>query len=308
MNGVKREQPFNFSYPVGYGYIIVPDGEDRNLFIQTCYRKERVSIMLDDGGGMIQNCYISKESIQQIYFPQSSNELGSAVAFIVPRYYNIPIIIGVISKSDETQILSENSFKKFVDSDNGIVSIEGKGEEGRLFINVESELNKGGEVIITIRNKNKSSKFNLNCFGDINIYSEGETTLKTLNSIDLKVVTIEDNKEVTTGELLLKDDVFKLTDKKGNKIESDTDGNINIIPTDKCNLFSGSSPLVKGDELKSQLEIMKARIDKVIEALNAGAASAATVQTYAAAVSAVLIGIVNIEDFENINSDKSFTD
>lgn len=306
---VSRNSIPNYSYPVGFGYIVIPYDTDRQRYIQTCLRKERVAIQLEAGGSVINNCYISKESLNRIKFPETSNELGSAVAFIVPKFYDIPIIVGVISKEDETQLLEENLFKHEVHDKNSIVSIIGKGSNGELFIEVNSEYSSGGNIHITLKNKESKANLNVKCFGNINIYSEGDIALETLKQIQIQSFYVNENGEKKlNSKLNLSEDSFTIEDRNENKISSNSDGEINILPKEKLNLFEGSEPLVKGNELKKQLEEMSSRIDKIIDALDAGSLAAGTIQTYVAAVSPVLATIIGKENFDNINSEKSFTD
>lgn len=304
-----RRQIANYSAPVGFGYITIPFDVDREKYIKTCYRKERVAIQLDGGGSVIDNCYISKESLQQIKFPISDKELGSAVAYIVPHFHNIPIIVGVISKADETQLLEENSFKKVVRTSNANVSVIGRGKSGELFVNVESDFENEGSIYITLRSKNNTSKFNIKCFGDISAYAEGKVFLKCLNDVQISSISFDENgKEISDANLTLNKNGFVLQDRFENKIESSDDGEIHIIPKEKLNVFQGSEPMVLGNELKKQLETITKRIDTILDALNAGKAASANIGTYILAVGAVLETIPNPEDFNKINSTKAFTD
>lgn len=304
-----RKQIANYSAPVGFGYIVVPFDVDREKYVQTCYRKERVAVQLDGGGSTIDNCYISKESLQQIIFPESHEKLGSAVAFIVPHFHNIPIIVGVISKADETQLLEENSFKKIVRTPTANVSINGRGKSGELFVNVESDFENEGSIYITLRSKNNTSKFDVKCFGDISIYSEGKTSLKCLNDVEISSISLnETGEEIIDSNLTLNGDGFVLIDKFENKIESNKDGDINILPKEKCNVFQGSEPMVLGNILKEQLETVTKRINTILEALNAGKVAGGNIGSYILAVSAVLDTIPQPESFDEINSEKSFLD
>lgn len=304
-----RKNISNYSSPVGFGYIVIPHNDDREKYIKTCLRKERVAIQLEAGGSVINNCYISKESLNRVVFPQTSNNLGSAVAYIVPQFYDIPIIIGIISKEDETQLLDENSFKHEVHTNDSIVSIIGKGKEGNLFIEVNSEYSSGGNIYVTLRNKENKANLSIKCFGDINIYSEGDIVLKTLKQVSIQSFHINENgEESLNAKLSLSEDSFLIEDKNENKISSNSDGEINIQPKTKCNLFEGSEPLVKGSELKEQLKVMSSRIDSILDALNAGTLAGSTIQTYVAAISPILATITDKENFDKINSEKSFTD
>lgn len=308
MEGVSRQNSGNYNYPTGLGYITIPIGIDRDLYIQTCYRKERVAIQLDGGGSVINNCYISRSTLQEIIFPDEINQLGSCVAFICLKHHNLPIIVAVVSKPDETQLLEEKAFKKSVATKEANVSIEGKGKSGELFINVESNSENEGSIYITLKSKNNTSKFELKCFGEVNIYSEGKTTLKALKNVNLQKIRIEDQEEIISSEVILSDDGFEIRDSFNNTINSDSDGAINVFPSLRCNLFEGSEPLPKGDTLKTELEKMKNRIDIIINTLDGATAASATASAYALFVKAGLAAITEVEDFDDMNSDKSFTD
>lgn len=296
MEGVSRENLGNYNYPVGYGYVTIPTNIDRESYIQTCYRKERIAVQLDSGGGVINNCYITKQAIQDVIFPNNPDELGSCVVFMCPQFNNLPIVIGVVSKPDESQLLEDLSFKKIVSSRGAKVSIEGKGKTGELFINVESDDEGEAGVFVTLNSKNNTAKFKVNCFGDINLYSEGETYLKSLKNVKLEKIKIDGNREVVSSRIELSDDGYEITDSSGNSIISNSNGEIKI--------FGGDSPIPKGDELNNQLEVMKNRIDTIINSLQSAPAS--TIQAYSAAIIASLSMITRVEDFASMNSDKIF--
>jgi len=315
MGGVSRQVLPNRAAQIGRGYIIIPTNVDRTKYISQSYRKEKVSIMLDDGGSPIFDCLISKNVLQEIKFPESSDELGSCVVFIKEVFYDKPIIVGVLSKGDETQLLEENMFKKKVSSDDASVVVTGRGDNGDLFVSVESENDSGGNIFINLKNNNNSSNFNVNCFGDISLYSEGILELKSTDTVNLKRVESGSNGEIINSEITIDDNGLLYEDNIGNKIEAKSGeinifskGEVNINSDDKISLFKGSEPLVKGTELKTQLIKMQLRIDTIIAALNAGFLASATATTYAAAVAAIIDTMPTGADFLNINSTKSFTD
>jgi len=307
-NGISRNNVSNYTYPVGFGYIVIPSDEDRDKYIETCLRKERVSILLDGGGSIISNCYISREALNGIKFPEDSDDLGSCVAFISPKFNNLPIIVGIISKADETQLLEEDSFKRQVSTDGALVTIEGKGKTGELFVTVESEFENEGNINIALKSKNNTSKFNLKCFGDITIDAEGGVDLKASDTVKIRSTEVIDGVEEIKSKVEVNNDGVIVKDYWGNKITTNSSGEIRIEPSDKCLIFEGSHPLVKGDTLKDELEKAKKRIDKIIEALTAGSGAASSATTYSAAVMLVINTITSTEDYDNINSEKSFTD
>lgn len=303
--GVSRERTYNQPYPIGTGYIVIPCDIDRDVYIEECYRKERVAVQMDDGMGILKNCFISQSAMQSVRFPESYKELGSLVVFIFDKFKSQPIILDVVSKRNETQLLQENSFKRVVTSKTGSVSIEGKAKDGNLFVNVESDFENSGNIFINLRSKNNTSKFNVNCFGDINIYSEGDTSLETLKTAKIICNYIDGKEKKLASKIELTQNGFLYEDKSENKIECTKDS-INVVPKTKFNIFKGKSPLVKGDELVKELAKSKARIDGIINTLKS--APSANIAGYATAVTTGLSSITEVENFDDINSDKSFTD
>ena len=305
MNGVEREGTFNQSYSTGIGYITIPTDADRDSFIETCFRRERIAIQLDEGGSIIQNCHIDKDVLQKIDFPKDKTDLGSCVVYICDRFIRKPIIIGVISKRNESQLLRENSFKRSVKSDSGRVYIEGKAKDGNLFIDVQSDFLNGGSVFITLKSKDNTSKFDVKCFGNVDIYAEKDITSETLATINLICNYVESGVKKLAASLNLNQDGFLYNDKDGNKIEI-KDKSINIKPNSRFNIFNGGSPLVKGDELAVQLAKVTGRIDGIMNVLKT--APSGTIGAYATYITGGLGQITDAEDFSDINSDKSFTD
>lgn len=293
MSGVKRDRN-NARFPtIGYGYVILPEGVTRSKYIKTCYRRERVSILLDQGGSPVWDCYITQNAIQQIKFPSSSENLGSLVCFVSQEFNTKPIIIGVISKTGETQLLDENSFKARRSIGNSSVDIEGNGD-GELFVNVEST----DEATIKLNVVGENSKIELNCDGTTTINSQNEVNINSLSKVVQNFIDNEGNKDVT---LTINSSGLKYEDQKGNVFEiKKEDG--------KINLFQGSEPLVKGSELKTQLDQNNTYLTtlttatstalKALDALVPGLSSA-----FDATMTATQKG-----NFSNIKSTKSFTD
>lgn len=300
MDGISRKNSGNYNHSTGLGYITIPVGVDRDLYIQTCYRKERVAIQLDGGGSVINNCYISRSVLQEILFPEEVNQLGSCVAFICLKHHNLPIIIACISKPDETQLLEEKVFKKSVSTRETNVSIEGKGKTGELFINVESNLENEGSIYITLKSLNNTAKFELKCFGDINLYSEGKTSLKALKDVNLRKIKIENQEEIISSEIILSDDGFEIRDSFNNTITSNSEG--------KIFLFEGIESMLLGDTTKRELLKFKERFDTFLKTFSD------TLVVPSDGGKAIQIAVkaametVDEENFDNIDSKKAFLD
>lgn len=293
-----RQGISNPNYSTGIGYITIPVNVDRKRYVSSCYRKERVSIQLDDGGSVLKDCYVSKDLLSSLKFPKTNDKLGSCVAFIVPKYHDIPIIVGVINRPGENDLLDEHIYKKVISSDVGVVSVEMK-PEGGIFINVDSAFENEGNIYVLVKSKNNTSKLDVKCFGDINIYAEGKTTLETLKDVNLKKIEVDKGINKIVSEIILSEEGFIYSDKFENKIECTSDG--------KIIHHEGSSPVVKGDELLFQLQKMKMTLDSFIETY------LTTVTTIVgdagiSAKAAMEAAMLNVreEDFSKINSEKSF--
>jgi hypothetical protein len=162
---------------VQYGYIIIPSDVDRDKFIQQCYRWERVSILIEKGAGVIHDCYITRGALQDVEFPQLSTKLGSCVVFLADLLNGHPIIFGVLSKEDESQLLKEGFFKMTKHLNGGTVEISGDASKGVVNISVSggsvSELN------ITANNADGDAKINVRCQGNIAVGFKDTLKLNT---------------------------------------------------------------------------------------------------------------------------------
>lgn len=157
------------------GYIIVPSDVSRDSFIEQCYRWERVSILVERGAGVIHDCYITKNVLEKIEFPLVTEQLGSCVTFLVDPLSGHPVVFGILSKEDESQLLREGYFKINKVYNGSVVSISGDAKSGVLNLSVSggtlSQLN------ISVTNTDKTAQINLRCRGDITLDLDGRLQL-----------------------------------------------------------------------------------------------------------------------------------
>jgi len=238
-------------YYVGlqYGYIIIPSDVDRTSFVEQCYRWERVSILSEGGGGVFHECYINREAIKDIEFPNDSTHFGSCVMFLTDIHSGHPMIFGVLSKEDESQLLREGYFKLTKTYQGSSVLISGDAKKGIINLSVD-----GGELTqlnITVSNTDKNAVINVRCRGNINFEMDGS----------LKI----------------------------NK---------------------GTQAMVKGTELKTQLDKNNDLLQALITIINGsvipepGSGAASALQ----AALKVAITSKHLGDYTNIKSDESFLD
>lgn len=189
-------------------YIFLPSNVDRSQYIQNCFRTNTVTI-INKNNEILHNVRIGKIAIQFIEFPIDQKHLGSPVLVQNVLPFNYPMIVEVYDFSDEVSYLEEKAFNIQRKSDNGIVQISGKSKKGQLFINVNSDLEEGGELYINVANKNQTGKIRINVKGDIQLDSSGNLTVNNQKKINFNSkTTIEHN----TGKepMVLGDTLTKL--------------------------------------------------------------------------------------------------
>lgn len=123
--------------PVGFGYIFMPVDVDRDLFVQTCYRTGRVTIIDDAGGGVIKDCYITVEALQNVKFPRECGKMGQPVMWVAQGFQNQPVVIGTFPLVDKVEDRMDEAFKVHREWDGNVLDIQGSARDGVLFINIE---------------------------------------------------------------------------------------------------------------------------------------------------------------------------
>ena len=129
-NGVSRDFMPNTRTGVNSGYILIPTGVGRDDYVLNCYRRERVSIQVENGGGVVHDCYITIQALREIKFPENNAEIGSGIIFISDPFMDRPIIIGVASNQDENTGLEEEQVRILKTKDGSYVSIVADGKTG----------------------------------------------------------------------------------------------------------------------------------------------------------------------------------
>lgn len=123
--------------PVGFGYILIPSGVDRDDFVKTCFRTNRVTIIDDAGGGVIKDCYITNEALQNVKFPREPEQIGQPVVWVAQGFQNQPMVIGTFNLTDKVTERDDEEFQVQREWDGGILNIQGSAKSGTLFISIE---------------------------------------------------------------------------------------------------------------------------------------------------------------------------
>lgn len=207
---------------IGTGYIVIPEGVNRDEFVESCYSKESFYIMTNEGG-LIPSVLCMHQVLNDIKFAEDSTGLGSQVIFVNFEVYNMPVIIGTVSKQGLSEYRNESGIsysKSFRGIDIGFV---GNLLLSKLTIFCKNSLNKLGKLIIEVSG-NKDSELNLNSSGWV--YIKCETGFKLIKKE--KQIIVDDDKILisnsTKQNLTFDDDKLFYKDSFGNKFTIDKEG------------------------------------------------------------------------------------
>ena len=171
---------------IGVGYIAIPSDIDREKYVKESLRTGKVCIFTNYME-FIKNVRIGKITSQFIEFPDKVDELGSMVCWIKEPFHNQPIIIDVYKSLDEVDSQEENSFEFFKQTDDASVNIAGKAKDGSIGIDIDSELEEGGKLNISVLNGNENAEVNVFTKGTINLESVGKINAKTTDEYNIEV-------------------------------------------------------------------------------------------------------------------------
>lgn len=226
MSNTNRTPMTGYQWQVGVGYVALPSGVDRTVYIEDCYRNARVSIWSEDSG-FFNRVPIDSETLNFIVFPESVDKLGTAVVFVTEEIHNQPIVVARLQKTDEIGELRENEFKIKRKYQNGLVEISGSSNKGVLNLIVSSE--NQSTINIVVRDKNKKGRVIVEADGAIELRS----TLVKIKSKDFIIETgVEKESETFYKQ---KEEVHHFSGKK-------------------AVLNEGDNPVALGNQLKKLLE------------------------------------------------------
>ena len=230
----------------GIGYVVIPDNDTRDEYINNCYYSCTVTI---DGGyvySYIENVPIPLELLQQIKFPLKEDEVGSRVFWVRENTFNRPVIVGILNNLYEpngmvagqnryVQEINGNVVEIFMDANTAEMNIKVTGSKNNPSkINVISNTNEDSEINVTSSGKVKISAKNL----IVEAFKDAVFTLKKNDSKEL--LKIESN-----------DTQLKITDQFNNEVTL-KDGEIDVV-SNKINHNGGNEPMVLGNTLKESL-------------------------------------------------------
>jgi hypothetical protein len=183
----------------GVGYIYLPpdkQGDSRTRYVENCKRTGKVSIILEDGGGIAHNCPVAKHCIDDLEFPQEFGKIGSAVMFYIGMSNGLPYIHSVFNKENEGGSASENEYKVVKTNGNNIAQMSVDGQTGNIILSVNSD-STGGKLNINVKNTDREGQMNINVIGTSNISTTDKCSISSENEIELRTTINKINSSIS---------------------------------------------------------------------------------------------------------------
>tara|TARA_X000001382_G_scaffold8122_2_gene5891 strand:+ start:2360 stop:3163 length:804 start_codon:yes stop_codon:yes gene_type:complete len=189
-------------YSVGIGQVCIPPEVDRFAFIKNCLTTGFISVQQAVGSAK-HRVRCDNWTLQQIDFPENSDEFGSYVVFVTEPKSKQPFVVAHFNSAEEYNDFNENEFSLKKETDNAVVELTGNGENGSLLLNVVSKKSKKGQVDINLTNPDNTSQFNVNIKGTANFFSTGKVNVQTYDELLLEAT--ESSEETSSSISITKD-------------------------------------------------------------------------------------------------------
>lgn len=202
----------------GVAYIYVPEDFERETFVRNAVRTGHVSILMAQSSERVDNCRVAKHVMNDIVFPVESGGQGSLVIWVNLPKHELPMIIGVINKSNEVAAQFENEFFLKREIAGSTVEIVGNAKKKILTI----DLNAGSDANIVLKSSGtikvqspsvnvSATTVNAQC-NSLTANAANDATLKSkhvlVNSTDIKFK--DASEQIALGETvkLIVDDLL----------------------------------------------------------------------------------------------------
>lgn len=188
-------------YPIGVGYACIPSDIPRKEYIMTCLRAGKIGLFTE-AGEYLWDTPIDRRCLQDIIFPEKHGELGSLVVFVNMPKHNVPIVVGIINKNDESQDYEDGKLKLRKDTDTSFCEIIIDGA-GQLITNVQSEnVNKPARSTTIVGGRDLPAIIMARYFGEITEEIDGtkNTTITKKISWTVEDIDIDDKKATWSYE------------------------------------------------------------------------------------------------------------
>ena len=219
----KRVPIGNARYYCGTGRIIIPSSvDDRDDYVEKCFRTSSVTIMNRENLDIMHNVDVDSEVLERLKFPEDSDSLGSSVLWVNIPIYNKAVIVARLNNPDEIPSISENEFSLIREGKKGTVSIVGSGKRGEILINVTGVDQDSGKFIINVGNQDESGELKLNVRGYIDVIASGSISTKSFVSDRRSVKDVDEGKETYSDMTYEKIESRVQETTSGHKIEKDS--------------------------------------------------------------------------------------
>lgn len=249
-NDIGIVSPQNNIGTAGVGFVVVPEGIDREEYIEDCYRTNTVTISGGMGYGYFCNVNVDVHTMQLLQFPTNSDGdiRGTAVVWVKDSVHNVPVIVACLRKQDDFYILQENQYLVKRETQTTSVVMYADGSQAQYEINIVGDREHPSLMDIKITSENADSVFNLYVDKELNVTSKEKVNIISESEVNLN---IKKDGDVKTQITYKQGEGFYYKDEFGNEIKC-KDGEIDII-SDKINHNNGNEPMVLGDTLEQLL-------------------------------------------------------
>lgn len=207
--------------PISVGYVMIPKSVDRDGYIKTCYRTNRICVLVE-GGLFKTDVYITNEVLPNISFPKEPGEKGTQVVIAAGSFKNQPIIIGTLQGNDETPDWVEEiyRFRKQYEDVTMLMCMDPKNKEWNLDISGGTPVN-----LNIIAGGNDKHKIHVQTSGEIEIVASKKIKATCYDTMEAEIVNAPVEAEEPGKEkrhILFDMEQFKVTRKTNDKTSAIT--------------------------------------------------------------------------------------
>lgn len=246
----------------GVAYVVIPEDQDRDVFITTCYRTQTV-MLRDEMGAAWRNVFVTKDLLQQVVFPEKSSERGSSVIWVKIPKHNLPVVLGVLDlKNIYSVIQEEHQFRLQQRSPVGnSVDFNARALSASLDLAVASTEDGKGSLRVKITNPDQTAELDVYVKGNINVFADKKIRLGTNEELTMEVVKPDLSPlgiltyKAGTGWTLKDEFNNEVTTESGHVRIKVSDGKLIHIDQTTINLGqdNAAQPVPLGDTLKEKL-------------------------------------------------------
>lgn len=231
----------------GVGYIIIPQGTDRNTYIANCYRMHMVSIDGGLGYSAIHNVKITSEALAKIKFPDTDEEKGTAVVWIRENFYNRPIIIGTLESVGESGMTSEYQQQIIQQTAEQVVNIFLDALNATLDLSIQGTKEVPAKLTIKAMGSEDEDELNVKTDGTMSLEAK-KLNVTISEDLDLKIT---DNSQKEILHIVGNKEKLVVEDHFSNSVTF-SEGNVKIL-TERFDVGKGKEQMVLGNTLVKTL-------------------------------------------------------